>query len=136
MIAELGAMENSCSLNAFSWIPFQYCIADDRKLRIEVKSNNNPGCTGTLIGSSSFTMAAVQSKRRTVDTAAIIAELEAERNRINVAIDALQGSTSGRGRGRAAAKHTNGRKRHLSAAARKLISEAMKKRWAARKKVA
>jgi hypothetical protein len=81
-------------------------------------------------------MAAVQSKRRTVDTAAIIAELEAERNRINVALDALQGSTSGRGRGRAAAKHTNGRKRHLSAAARKLISEAMKKRWAARKKVA
>lgn len=71
-----------------------------------------------------------------MDTAAIIGELEAERDRLNSAIDALQGSTSGRGRGRAEAKRTNGRKRHLSAAARKRISDAMKKRWAARKKVA
>jgi hypothetical protein len=79
-------------------------------------------------------MAAVKQKRRTVDTAAIIAELEAERDRLNRAIAALQ--VSGGGRGRTIAKEANGRKRHLSAAARKRISEAMKKRWAARKKVA
>ncbi len=69
-----------------------------------------------------------------MDTAAIIAELEAERDRLNRAIAALQ--VSGGGRGRTTAKHANGGKRHLSAAARKRISEAMKKRWAARKKVA
>jgi hypothetical protein len=67
-----------------------------------------------------------------MDTGAIIAELEAERDRLNQAIAALQGSTS---RGiRGSARSTNGRKRHLNAAARKRISEGMKKRWAARKK--
>jgi hypothetical protein len=71
-----------------------------------------------------------------VDTAAIIAELEAERDRLNIAINALQGSTRRRGKDRIAASHNNGRKRHLSAAAKRRISEAMKKRWAARKKVA
>ena len=67
-----------------------------------------------------------------VDTAAIIAELEARRDRINSAIEALQ-SKGGKG---AAKKATNGRKRHLSAAARKRISDAMKKKWAQRKKAA
>jgi hypothetical protein len=72
-----------------------------------------------------------------VDTAAIIAELEAERDRFNSAIAALQGSTSSRGRGRiAAATFINSRKRHLSAAARKRISDAMKKKWAERKRAA
>jgi len=65
-----------------------------------------------------------------VDTAAIIAELEDRRDRINSAIEALQS----RGGKRVAAKATNGRKRHLSAAARKRISDAMKKKWAQRKK--
>ena len=37
---------------------------------------------------------------------------------------------------KAKAKATNGRKRHLSAAARKRISDAMKKKWAQRKKSA
>ena len=69
-----------------------------------------------------------------MDTAAIIAELEAQRDRLNDAIGALQGSTRRRGRGRISASPTNGRRRHLSAAARKRIGEAMKKRWAARKK--
>jgi hypothetical protein len=78
-------------------------------------------------------MAGVRSKRRIVDTAAIIAELEAERDRLDSAIAALQGSASGRGRGRAAAKRADGRKHHLSAAARKRISDAQKKRWAAKK---
>jgi hypothetical protein len=71
-----------------------------------------------------------------VDTA-IIAELEAERDRLNSALAALQGSTSSRSRGRiAAATFIDGRKRLLSAAAKKRISDAMKKAWAARKKAA
>lgn len=60
-----------------------------------------------------------------VDTDRIIAELEAERSRLETAIAALQGRNgrkAGRGRGR------------LSAAARRRISEGMKRRWAARKK--
>ena len=72
-----------------------------------------------------------------MDTAAIIAELEAERDRLNSALAAMQGSTNIRGRGRiAAATFINSRKRHLSAAARKRISDAMKKKWAERKRAA
>lgn len=71
-----------------------------------------------------------------MDTTAIIAELEAERDRLNIAINALQGSIRRSGKGRIAASPYNGRKRHLSAAARKRISEAQKKRWAARRRVA
>ena len=67
-----------------------------------------------------------------VDTEAIIAELEARRDSINSAIEALR-SKDGK---RAATKPTDGRKRHRSAAARKKISEAMKKKWAQRKKAA
>lgn len=66
-----------------------------------------------------------------MDTESIIEELEAERDRLNVAIAALRGSKRGPGR-----PGTNGRRRHLSPAARKRISEAMKKKWAARKKAA
>jgi hypothetical protein len=64
-----------------------------------------------------------------MDTAATIAELEAERDRLDSAITALQGRKRGRGR---PAGSTNSRKRHLSASARKRISDAMKKRWAAK----
>jgi hypothetical protein len=76
-----------------------------------------------------------RQRRKTtpLDTQSIIAELEAERDRLNAAIEALQGSR--RKRGRPAGK-TDGRRRHLSAAARKRIGEAMKKRWAERKKKA
>ena len=83
-------------------------------------------------------MAAIESKRRIVDTGAIIAELEAERDRLNSAIAALKGGISPRGKGYGAARPVDGRKRRrrLSAAARKRISDAMKKKWAARKKVA
>lgn len=63
-----------------------------------------------------------------MDTARIIEELEAERDRLNSAISALQGRKRGPG------PSTNGRKRHLSAAARRRIGEAMKKRWAQRRK--
>jgi hypothetical protein len=68
-----------------------------------------------------------------MDTEAIIKELEAERTRMDQAITALRGRKRGAGR---PIGSTSGRKRRLSPAARKRISEAMKKRWAARKKAA
>jgi hypothetical protein len=70
-----------------------------------------------------------------VETATIIEELEAERDRLDRALAALQRSTNRRARGRTAGPTPiKGRKRHMSAAARKRISDAQKKRWAARKK--
>jgi hypothetical protein len=82
-------------------------------------------------------MAGVGSKRRIVDTATIIEELEAERERLDSALAALQRSSNRRARGRTAGPTPiNGRKRHLSAASKKRISDAMKKAWAARKKAA
>ena len=65
-----------------------------------------------------------------MDTESIIAELEAERDRLDEAIAALEAGWRTR--------TVNGRRRRrqLSAAARKRISEGMKKRWAARKKKA
>jgi hypothetical protein len=67
-----------------------------------------------------------------MDTATIIAELEAQRDRLNQAIVALRGSQN------RTAKTLSGkpdrRKRRLSAAARKKIGDAMRKRWAERKK--
>ena len=68
-----------------------------------------------------------------MDTAAIIEALEVERDRLNSAISALQGRKRGSGR---PGQFLHGGKRHLSAAARKRISDGMKKRWAARKKAA
>jgi hypothetical protein len=62
-----------------------------------------------------------------MDTAAIIAALEAERDRLNQAIAAIRGRgavTGGRGR------------RRLSAASKKRISEGMTRSWAKRKKAA
>ena len=75
----------------------------------------------------------------------IVEQLKAERNRLDAAIEALEGvggssSALGRRRGRppgsknvAAGNPTSGR-RPMSAAARKRIAEAMRKRWAAAKK--
>jgi hypothetical protein len=68
-----------------------------------------------------------------MDAASIVAELEAERDRLNSAIAALQSSQGGRS-GRASGKSYG--RRHLSAAARRKIGLAMKKRWAERKKKA
>jgi len=62
-----------------------------------------------------------------MDTQRIISELEAERDRLEEAISALRGSVH-RGAG-----SRRGRRR-LSAAAKRRISEMMKKRWAERKK--
>ena len=64
-----------------------------------------------------------------MDINQIVAELTAERNRINQAIAALQGLGPRRGRPPGSATG----KREMSAAARKRISAAMKIRWAQRK---
>jgi len=62
-----------------------------------------------------------------LDTQQIIANLEAERDRLDKAIAALKGSKLRNTR--------NGRRGgRLSAAAKKRISDAQKKRWAARKR--
>lgn len=65
-----------------------------------------------------------------MDTQLIISELESERDRLEQAISALRGSI-----GRRAGAGRRGR-RHLSAAAKRRISEMMKKRWAERKRAA
>jgi len=66
----------------------------------------------------------------------IVGDLKKERDRIDRAIAALEGLGSGRRRGRPAGSHTVSRRqrRHMSAAARRRISEMMKQRWAERKK--
>ena len=62
----------------------------------------------------------------------LISELEAERNRLDRAISALEGLTSSaRKLGRPPKKASaGGRRRTMSLAARKRISAAMKQRWA------
>ena len=64
-----------------------------------------------------------------MDTEQIIAALKAERQRIDKAIAALGG-------GSRAARTTQGRRgpRHMSAEARKRISDAQKRRWAEQRK--
>jgi hypothetical protein len=69
-----------------------------------------------------------------MDRATIIAELEAQRDRLNQAIAALRGNQNRTAR--TLSGTPDDRKRKLSAAARKKISEALKKRWADRKKLA
>jgi hypothetical protein len=64
----------------------------------------------------------------------ILSDLKSERDRIDSAIRALEGGRAGRGPGRPVG---SGRKRRtMSPAARKRISEMMKLRWAERKKKA
>jgi len=70
-----------------------------------------------------------------MDIQTIVSDLRAERNRIDQAISALEGLTSPvprRGRPPKAAT-TGGKRRRMSPAARKRISEAMKQRWAKHK---
>jgi len=71
-----------------------------------------------------------------MNTRAILAELEAERDRFDTAIAALDGSV---GRGHNSVRTTRRvgarrRRRPLSAAAKKRMSAAMKKAWARRKR--
>jgi hypothetical protein len=71
----------------------------------------------------------------------IIALLVAERDKLNAAIEALQGFTkkpvvaetasAGGGSGKATVAATAPKKRKVSAAARKRMAEGQKKRWAA-----
>lgn len=70
-----------------------------------------------------------------MDTHQIISELEAERDRLEQAISALRGSMAGR-RGPAGIVGGRRGRRRLSAAAKRRISEMMKKRWAERKRAA
>ncbi|HJX83317.1 MAG TPA: hypothetical protein VJ723_03115 [Candidatus Angelobacter sp.] len=65
-----------------------------------------------------------------MNTDAIVKELEERRDRISHAIGLLQDNARGNGR------RGRRKKRSLSPAARKRISDAMKKRWAAKKKAA
>lgn len=68
----------------------------------------------------------------TIDS--ILADLKAERDRLDQAISALEGRGGPRGgRGRAGGVR---RRRHMSPEARRRISEMMKKRWAERKRKA
>jgi exonuclease VII small subunit len=66
-----------------------------------------------------------------MDTQQIIMELESERDRLDQAISALRGSLHAR---RAGAGGSRRGRRKLSAAAKRRISEMMKKRWAERKR--
>ena len=65
----------------------------------------------------------------------IVALLIAERDRLNRAIDALQGRTKPVGRQLPAMESdtTKPKKRHVSAAARRRMAAGQKKRWAAAK---
>lgn len=71
-----------------------------------------------------------------MDIQNILNDLKRERSRLDQAIAALEGGTGPRKRGRPAGsgKKSSGPRRHMSAAARKRISEMMKKRWAERKR--
>lgn len=77
-----------------------------------------------------------------MDIQSILADLKRERQRLDTAITALEGSgPRRRGRPAGSGKSTVGRpagrpRRHMSAAARKRISEMMKQRWAERKRKA
>jgi hypothetical protein len=72
----------------------------------------------------------------------ILADLRSERERLDRAISALEGlGSQARRRGRpagsghaAAAAGPKRKRRHMSAASRKRISEMMKQRWAERKR--
>ena len=73
-----------------------------------------------------------------MDIQQIVTDLKNERDRIDAAIRALEGTgKSGRGPGRPPGSGSKGRRRRtMSPAARKRISEMMKLRWAERKKKA
>lgn len=73
-----------------------------------------------------------------MDLASIVAELKRERDRLDSAIAALEGGARrgrrGRPPGTGASTGRRGGRRHMSAEARRRISEMMKKRWAERKR--
>jgi len=68
----------------------------------------------------------------------IVTQLKSERDRLDRAIAALEGTVAGRGKpassGATAARRRRAGPRQISAAARRRMSQMMKQRWAARKK--
>ena len=69
-----------------------------------------------------------------MDTQSILNELRAERDRLNTAIAALEGTAGKRGRRSSAGNSfPTRRRRRMSAAARARISKVMKARWASGK---
>jgi len=70
-----------------------------------------------------------------MDIQNIVSALRDEKDRLEQAIAALEGG-NGRRRGRLGNGRRGRRRRKLSAAAKKRISEMMKKRWAERKRAA
>jgi len=79
----------------------------------------------------------MSAKELTVDLQRIVAELKRERDRLDQAITALDSAGARGRRGRARAGAGPGRRRgrrHLSAEARKRLSDMMKKRWAERRR--
>ena len=94
-------------------------------LRFYVRDTGKPLC---------YTIA---SQEAIMDIARILSELKAECARIDTAITALESTTAPGRRGRPAVGARTGRgPRHMSAAARKRISQAKKRWWAARKRKA
>jgi hypothetical protein len=72
-----------------------------------------------------------------MDISRIVEELKRERGRLDAAIaalDSVQPARRGRPPGVAREAGNGRRRRHMSAAARRRISQAMKQRWAERKK--
>jgi hypothetical protein len=71
-----------------------------------------------------------------MDIQNILGDLKRERERLDKAIAALEGLGSSRRRGRPVGSGAGAKRprRHMSAAARKRISEMMKQRWAERTK--
>jgi hypothetical protein len=68
-----------------------------------------------------------------LDISRILAELRAERDRLDQAISALEGVTTARSSGARKPGAARGGRRRLSAAGRRRLSELMKKRWASGK---
>src|SRR6266404_8428956 len=87
---------------------------------------NSKSCTGS------------EPEESTLDTGRIVAELKRERDRLNLAIAALDGqATKSAARTSAVphqATHTKKKGDHLTPAGRKRLSQMMKKRWAERRK--
>jgi hypothetical protein len=118
------------------------CIQSDTVRRSSQTSKGRSRFTAPMrpnkstVQPASFRIVATLNTRRLtpLDTQSIIAELEGERDRLNRAITALQGSQNRRGT--TASGKPDGRRRRLSAAARRRIGEAMRKHWAERKKKA
>ena len=96
------------------------------------RAANRPGITLEL----GHLRRSANRKERTLDLQKILSELRAERDRINQAIEALDGiASSPVTKKRAGGARETGRRRGgITPEGRRRLSEAMKKRWAERRK--